>query len=141
MKYYLINPEVPCSWGKNIQVDRSTHPPVVNKLHIEFEGWLGDDLITTFPIYAVSEKLKSDIETNNLSGIHFNELEVSFSETFKEVYGENRNVPLFLWAKIDGGIGEDFHLQNGYNLIVSEKALNVLKNNNLNNAEILEPVV
>lgn len=140
MKYYLVNPEVPCSWGKNIEVDRSVHPPLVKKLHIEFEGWLGDDLITTFPIYAVTDRLKKAIETANLTGIYFESIEMSVSETFIEIY-ENKILPLFFWAKINGGLGEDFYLQNGYNLIVSENALSILKNNNLNNAEILEPVV
>jgi hypothetical protein len=140
MKYYIVIPEVPCSWGKNIKVDIDKHPPIVKKLHIEFDGWLGDDLITTFPVYAVTENLKSAIEIANLTGVFFESLEMSISETFVELYGQEKKLPTFFWAKINGQTGDDFYLQNDYDLIISENTLDVFKNSSISNAEFFEQI-
>lgn len=55
-KFYVLEPEVAGGWGGDgTVVDREFHPPIVSRLVYEFDGWLGDDLVTTFPpVYIVT---------------------------------------------------------------------------------------
>lgn len=46
--YKLIEPEVAGSLGKETELDSSVFPPHVKKLHYEFDGWLGDDILESF---------------------------------------------------------------------------------------------
>ena len=60
--YYFIEPEVAGGWGGNTIADTSVHPPKISKLHYQFDGWLGDDLLESFPCFIVSESLKHESE-------------------------------------------------------------------------------
>jgi hypothetical protein len=55
MEYFQIAPEVAGGWGRNTVMDRSIHPPHVTKLHFEFDGWLGDVLLESFPCYIITK--------------------------------------------------------------------------------------
>jgi hypothetical protein len=44
-------------------------PEVVTHLHYEFEGWLGDDLLTTFPEFIVTERLAAALEASKPTGL------------------------------------------------------------------------
>ena len=57
MAQYLIEPEVPGGLGDKTQGDFSKHPPVIEHLHFQFEGWLGDDLLESFPCFLVSNSV------------------------------------------------------------------------------------
>jgi hypothetical protein len=45
MKYFYVEPEVAGGLGERTVMDRSTHPPVVKRLHYQLEGWLGDAIL------------------------------------------------------------------------------------------------
>ena len=45
MNYHIVEPEVAGGVGPHTVMDRRAHPPVVTKLHYEFEVWLGDELL------------------------------------------------------------------------------------------------
>jgi hypothetical protein len=77
MSFHLLRPEVAGGWGPNIQAHRQTHPPVVTHLHYEFEGWLGDDLLTTFPEFIVTERLARALEQSGLTGFGLASMETS----------------------------------------------------------------
>ena len=77
MPFYWLEPEVAGGWGLNIQVHRGTHPPVVTHMHYEFQGWLGDDLLTTFPEFVVTERLAVALESTTLTGFVLAGIEVS----------------------------------------------------------------
>ncbi len=47
MQFYVIEPEVAGGWGDSIVVYRSVDPVSVERIHYQFEGWLGDELLTT----------------------------------------------------------------------------------------------
>ena len=59
MEYYLIEPEVAGGIGEHSVIDRSSGKMVVRKLHYEFDGWLGDELLESTPCFIVSERLDS----------------------------------------------------------------------------------
>lgn len=48
-RYYRLEPEVAGELGSGTVMDVSRHPPLVSHLQFKFQGWLGDDLLETFP--------------------------------------------------------------------------------------------
>jgi len=126
--YYTIEPEVAGGIGTRTQMNVSEYPPVVSKLHLELDGWLGDDILETFPCFVVTERLRHAIEASEVSGYCFDDVEVTVSEQFREIYGEP-NLPAFSWLKIVGGAGkDDFGLSSGHRLVLSKAALDLIRN-------------
>ena len=72
---FVIEPEVAGGFGRATVLDTRTHPPQVSRLEYEFDGWLGDDLLTTFPCYIVSRRLQDALEMTDLTGFHFDGLQ------------------------------------------------------------------
>ena len=136
--YYYIEPEVSGGLGNNTVADTSVHPPVVSKLHYQFDGWLGDDLLESFPCYIISEKLKTEIDSEKLSGYQVDQIEISKSDQFEELY-PGIELPRFYWLKVTGKAGEnDFGIAEDHRLVVSEKALTVLKKGKIDQADLEE---
>ena len=134
--FYYVEPEVSGGFGDNAIIDSSVHPPKVTKLHVEFDGWLGDDLLETFPCYIISEGLTKEIEAENLTGFILDEVEVSKSNQFEEMYPK-RELPKFFWLNLQGVCEkDDFGFSYDYRLVVSERALKVLKNWKVEEADI-----
>lgn len=134
--YYEIEAEVAGGWGQNTVADTSVHPPNVHALHYEFAGWLGDELLETFPCFIVSERLGKALEQSGLTGYILADVEVSVSEAVIGSCG-GQDLPRFEWLKITGSAGNaDFGLSKGYTLVVSEQALAVLRRFPISNAEV-----
>jgi len=133
---YLLEPEVAGGWGQNTIADTTTHPPVVQDLEYNFDGWSGDDLLTSFPCYIVTTKLANAIETAALTGYRFAPVTISKSETFNELY-PGKSLPEFKWIQIDGLPDKnDFAINTQNRLVISEAAYKVLQNFRLENCEI-----
>jgi hypothetical protein len=138
MRYFYLEPEVAGSLGKNTIMNRSVHPPVVAKLHYQLEGWLGDDLLESFPCYIVTRQLRDKIRESQLTGAGFGQLEITTSDEFKELHPK-LELPDFFWLTIHGKAGpDDFGIATDNRLVVSEKALALLRSLNLNHCEVLE---
>ncbi|MGA2404873.1 MAG: hypothetical protein ABSG91_24750 [Syntrophobacteraceae bacterium] len=134
MKYYQLEPEVAGGFGEHTVIDRASGKMVVRKLHYEFDGWLGDELLESTPCFIVSERLARQIERAQLTGISFDDVEVTKSDQFEELY-PNRQIPKFIWLKIQGEAGrDDFGIAPGLMLVISERALEVLKGLGISNA-------
>jgi|JI102314A2RNA_FD_contig_41_2730386_length_1396_multi_3_in_0_out_0_2 hypothetical protein len=132
--YIYLEPEVATTFGDETVLDSSVHPPLVHKLHLSFEGWLGDCIIECFPCFAVTAEARHGIESARLSGVCFQGLLVSKSEQFEELYPE-RQLPTFYWLQITGIAGqEDFGIADDYRLVVSSWALQVLQSFGLEQA-------
>jgi hypothetical protein len=129
MKYYSIEAEVAGGLGPRTKLDRSAHPPIVTRLHYEFSGWLGDEIVDSFPAYVVTKSLATRIMEASLSGLAFADVEVTTSPEFCEMY-PNRQLPEFLWLKPNGVAGaDDFGIGRDHRLVVSANALAVLMAN------------
>ena len=130
MKFHIIEPEVAGGWGKNTVVANSgTHPPEIRKLHYQFDGWLGDVILETFPCYIITLEAKRNLDAMGATGIEFDEVETSTSEEFNEMYPGKR-LPEFVWLKVVGTAGhDDFGIAAppSFRLVISERALNALK--------------
>ena len=136
--FYVVEPEVAGGFGRNTVLDASTHPPSVSQLHYEFQGWLGDALVTSFPCSLVADGLKQAIEATGLSGAAFANAEVTVEEQFAEHQPDVANaMPRFWWFRVSGRPGfEDFGLLHNADLVVSERALDTLRSQVLENATV-----
>ncbi|WP_394134306.1 hypothetical protein [Aliivibrio fischeri] len=136
MKFYYLEPEVSGSLGELTTINTSVHPPVVTKLHYEFEGWLGDDILESFPCFIISQKLKGFLDSSSLSGYQLNDVYVTRSDEFIEMY-PNKELPTFYWLKITGKSGvDDFSISSDNRLVVSSMALKLLRKGNLDGSEV-----
>jgi hypothetical protein len=138
MKYFYLEPEVSGGLGDDTVMDTDVHPPVVSRLNYEFDGWLGDVIVTSFPCYLVTEDAKEKILENGFSGATFDQVEVTTSELFEEMQPDLK-LPPFVWLKVDGKAGhDDFGLAKDHRLVVSESVLDVLRPMGIANA-LVEP--
>jgi hypothetical protein len=139
MKYYYLEPEVAGGWGKNTVFDRIPgRPTVVHKLHYEFQGWLRDELLESTPCFIVSERVAREIEKTELTGATFDEVEVTTSEQFREL-NPNRQLPKFVWLKVDGKAGQDdLGTARDGRLVVSERALEIFREVGVTQASVTE---
>lgn len=139
MEYYKLHPEVPGGLGPNTIYDKSVIPWILNYLHAIFDGWLGGDLLKISSCYLLTNRLKDRIEEEELTGIlGFCEFEIELSNTFINNY-PNKNLPRFLWMQVDGQMGkDDFAIDAKNKLIVSKRALDILKEYNLSDCEIVK---
>ncbi|MCH8498306.1 MAG: hypothetical protein LAT63_07500 [Marinobacter sp.] len=136
--YFYIEPEVSGGFGDNAVVDTSVHPPRLSKLHCQFDSWLGDDLLETFPCYVVSKPLANEIGSAKLTGYTLGDVEVSKSEKFEELC-PGKALPEFYWFKVTGEAGkDDFGIAEDYRLVVSERALEVLKKGKIEESDLEE---
>ena len=136
--YYQIEPEVAGGWGESAEADTSIHPPVVHFLHYEFQGWLGDELLESFPCFIVSRRVGRALQEAGLVGFSLGEVKVSMSSQFLETEGE-RVLPEFHRLEITGHAGQaDFGMSETHVLVVSKWALEVLRRFPLANAEASE---
>ncbi|MEU7903554.1 hypothetical protein [Actinoplanes sp. NPDC049118] len=126
MQFYVVRPEVPGGLGENTVLDHSGDQPRVTHLEYEFEGWLGDELITAHPAFAATTTLANRFQQAGLTGFHTREMEVTTSEDFDEMY-PGRKIPPFIELVIDGRVGvDDFAIDKANELVVSQRALDIL---------------
>ncbi len=127
-KHYVVEPEVAGGWGKNTVFNAAPGKgTAVHKLHYEFEGWLGDELLESTPCFIVSERMAREIGGAELTGVRFDEVEVTVSQEFMQLY-PSRQLPKFVWLKVQGTPGgDDFGTAQDLRLVVSERALEVLR--------------
>ena len=153
---FILEPEVAGGWGtKTIILNRSQlqsgkdRIPIVSYLEYQFDGWEGDDLLTSTPCYIVTEKLAEDILKGDISGYHFDFVDISKGELFEELY-PNIVLPSFLRLMIDGTVeigtgqivmkwsGHDICLSEDASLVVTQKCLDIMKRHSLNNCVVKE---
>ena len=88
MSVYELEPEVPCSPGPDTVWDNSAAPPRLSNISLAFEGWLGDDLITTYPLFAVTDRLRAALEGAGIRGVSFESVPAVKSEQYADLYPE-----------------------------------------------------
>ncbi len=145
---FLLEPEVAGGKGRNTLYDKEKK---VIFLEYEFYGWLGDELLEATPCFVISDELAKDIQKSDLTGYKLQDIEVSINEQFYDIY-PNADQPPFGMQLIPLGkviINEenthyekwsehDFCFSNTSCLVVTERALNILKKHKMNYCEITE---
>ncbi|MGQ7856663.1 hypothetical protein ACUN24_20690 [Pedobacter sp. WC2501] len=135
MKYIKIEPEVIVGMGEDTNIEQSSVPPLVTDLHINLEDWLGDDLMEIYPVFIVTERLKSVLELTTFSGYSIRNLKLTFGDYFENNYRLETKVPPFYWMVVSGiKENDDFYIDGSQTLNVSFEALSFLKKFTLKNA-------
>jgi hypothetical protein len=119
-------------------MNRSVHPPIVSRLHYEIAGWDGDVLLTSFPCFIVTEDAMKKLMEIGATGASFADVEVTTTYPFREFHPDTQ-LPKFVWLQVTGRAGrDDFGLAADHRMVISERALDVLKGLQLNGA-LIEP--
>ena len=136
MPYFYVEPDVAIRLGDRTVMDTSTHPPKLSYLHVVMEGWFGDHLIETFPSFVFSEELSLAITEASLTGVNFNKLEMTKGDFFNTSFPDTK-LPKFVWGRINGQkMHDDFFIAKDLRLVVSGKALELLKKYGVDRASI-----
>jgi hypothetical protein len=99
---------------------------------------LGDALLESFPCFIVTAAIAAALQKGKLNGFRLAPVDISKSETFQELYGD-KDLPSFKWLQVDGVAGnQDFGLSKNHTLVVSETALETLRQFGIQNCEIRE---
>lgn len=139
MKYFYVEPEVAGGLGERTQMDRSVQPPILNRLHYQLEGWLGDAILESFPAFVVTEDAKEALLGVGATGATFDVVEVTVTDQFGELY-PGRKLPLFAWLKPEGKAGrDDIAATADGRLVLSQRALDTLSGLGISNA-LVEPL-
>ncbi|HEY9731925.1 MAG TPA: hypothetical protein V6C89_08435 [Drouetiella sp.] len=150
MPFYIVEPEVPGRFGKQcVFKDRLARPPVVEKLHYEFDGWSGDDLLSVILTYIGTLRLAAALQKLDppVSGVEFDDVVVTKSSEYRR-WGELQpdNLDDFVWLKINGDVGvDDFGIAGRQQvgvadryLVVSERVLATLRSLNFSQGTAVE---
>jgi hypothetical protein len=94
--------------------------------------------LTPFPAFIVTADAASGLEASDLSGFRLRDVEIGTSETFDEV-GANRELPEFRRLEVTAKARDaDFGLDDDNVLVISDAALDVLRQGRLEHADIEE---
>lgn len=127
MTHFIVEPEVAGGLGENTVLAQGRHPPIVERLHYAFDGWLGDVLLETYPAFIVTEEARRALVQGGVSGARFEAVEVSLSDRFLE---SNPGVTLPPFVRLcPEGVGgrDDVATDAGGRLILSRRALDILE--------------
>lgn len=134
--FFTLEPEVAGNLGPGTVMDTTTHPPTVERLNYEFEGWLGDELVESFPCYLVSDHLRRLIEAARPTGCAFADAEITTSDEFAERHPDIV-LPRFTWLRVTGRAGrDDFGLSAGHRLVVSARLLEAMRQSALEHCDV-----
>lgn len=138
--YYRIEPEVAGGFGERTELDAASHPPRVTRLHYQFDGWLGDDIVTNFPCYLVTDRVREAFSGLGVTGCRFADVEVTTSEQFRQLFPDTI-LPRFSWLLVDGVAGVDDIGMSGpphHQAVVSQRVLACLRSFTLNQCDVWE---
>ena len=131
-----IEPEVAGGLGENTILDRNVQPSRVRELQYQFDGWLGDVLIESSPVFIATQAAKTELERRKFTGIVFDDVEVSVSDQFREL-NPNVKLPAFVWLRPGDRPGlDDFGVATDGRLVISSPVLELFKRLGIVNALI-----
>ena len=135
---YTLRAEVAGGLGPQSVLDSSTNPPLVSKLHYDFVSWLGDDIVGAFPCSIVTEALAEAIVDASLTGAEIDEVIVTKNPHFERFFPDTAAIlPEWKWLRPTGEPHESDIWQDEQGiLIVSERALKVMRKFSLENCRI-----
>ncbi|MBQ0926659.1 hypothetical protein [Saccharopolyspora endophytica] len=141
MTHHKLTPDVPGEIGDDTELDRSVHPPRVLHLAYVIDNWLGDDLLEAYPAFMVTDHLRGLLEGSGLSGYEIRQADVTIEEEARDTLPMigRTEFPEFLWLHVTGKPGhDDFGLTAKGDLVVSDRALEVLRQGHIDRCDIDE---
>ncbi|MGZ0151033.1 hypothetical protein ACXJJ3_28535 [Kribbella sp. WER1] len=136
--YHYVDAEVPGGLAPECSRDRNQRVADSGPLHLVFDGWLGDDLVTTVPFWLVTERLAAALRASDLTGYELEPARASLGEQY--ALASRREVPRDWFRLIPAGRAgqDDFALDDGTELVVSDAALRLLGSFDLANAYVAD---
>jgi hypothetical protein len=141
MAYYSLRPDVPGEHGDNSVLDASVHPPRVSRLHLQIEGWFGDDLIKVFPCHVITDRLAEALKQSGLRAFELKDVEITTAPEAVELLGQLGipEFPGFTWLDVTGVAGrDDIGVNSVGRMVVSDRALAVLRRFRLDRCDVEE---
>ncbi|GAB3564842.1 hypothetical protein GCM10027405_21410 [Arthrobacter alkaliphilus] len=138
MKFYSIEPAVDGSSGELTEYEPGHEGRRLESFHMVLDAWLGDDLVTRTPGFAVSRNLANRLAGSGLSGFELRDMYVSISvEGTESLRRNNTPIPDLVWLYLTGEPGvSDFAEDRDLLLVISEAALTVLHEFDIKRAAI-----
>lgn len=134
--FYYVEPEVAGGFGDGTVMDTAVTPPHVRILEYEFSGWMGDELLESFPCFVVTLNLARALKKNQFTGFTLATVGIKKTDQFDMMY-PSMILPEFKWLKVHAVAGSsDFGLSQDFRLVVSDAALEVIKSCGLKYADI-----
>lgn len=131
MKYFELNTEASGNFGESVEFagPRQERPPKVTKMAYDFESWPEDAINGWMSHYIITKELGQALHSAHpaLTGFSIGEVEITTESQFDELYGD-RELPDFVWLKVEGKAGkDDFGLSSNNSMVASERALEIIK--------------
>lgn len=135
--YYYVDAEVPGTLAPGSSFDPALRATDSGPLHLVFDGWMGDDLVTTSPFWFVTARLADALRDSDLSGFELDPATASQSDQY-EATTDRALADTWLRLVPTGSVdrGDDLALEGRADLLVSGAALEVLRSFALENADI-----
>lgn len=153
-KMYLLEPEVAGGLGSNTIVTnwkelRSGEQQIhkIEYLEYVFDDWLGDELLTSFPVFLVTQELATDLIEHQLTGVGIREVQITKSKLFEEI-NPDFELPRFVWLQPTGTVvlsqdrkvkewsGQDLCLSQCGDLMVTENCMTILHKYRIGHCDI-----
>jgi hypothetical protein len=132
---YVINQTSLDSTGKQIIMPDLMPRLVINE-------WLPDDLFSESLIFFVTERLRSLLIYNRFKDLKFDKINhIEKGGGFSSKYPDTELPPFYWRLEIGGVAGQDDFGVFDYEMVVSQKALDFLRNNRVTHAEADEITV
>jgi uncharacterized repeat protein (TIGR02543 family) len=117
-----------------------SRPNEITRLGYEFDGWLGDDLVTSVPVTIATTCVRDAITAAGLTGVEFADVLVTRSGEFDDVMGADAELPEWVWLRPVGVPGRDDAWAGRWNrLTVSQRMYTLMQQFHLNHC-IVTPV-
>ncbi len=130
-QFYRLEPEVAGGLGQGTVLQRDHRPPKVTRLYYVFDGWLGDDLLESYPCFIMTKIMADRLLRLGPTGVALREVEISTSPTFRDGHS-NLHLPDFLWLDVQGTPGrDDLGLEQDAHHVVSHRVLDCLRTGHL----------
>lgn len=141
MGFYTIRPAVDGSLGEMSEFEPGSNKRRLISFHLVLEDWLGDDLVTMTPGFAVTRHLADRLSRSGLSGFELKDMYLSISvEGTEAMRRKGTPIPDLVWIDLVGSPGvDDFSLAPDIpRMVVSDAALSLLQEFDIKRARIEE---
>ncbi|WP_245614512.1 hypothetical protein [Actinokineospora inagensis] len=114
------------------------HPPQANQVEYAFHDWLGDELITSHPVFLVTTALAEVLAASKLTGFELRDASTTLADEGEDWISDVSTLPAFRWLVITGTAGdEDFGLMPNSTLVVSDAGLAALRTRQLEFCDVI----
>jgi hypothetical protein len=121
-----LGPHVAGQLGDGTVLDPTTYPPGVRRVEYVLDGPDTDDLIESFPIFLVTERLARRLMNVGFTGFALGDASVAASREDHATYGDAPQ-PRFRWLRVTNVASADVWLDDEHRLCVSDRFMEELR--------------